>query len=395
MSVFSKISKTSLYKVFQREIKRYLNSRVLPFSTLVAPLLAFLLIMWIFSVGVIRDLPVAVVDNDNTALSRTTERAIDASAVAKVVKLNSLEEARRWMDKGKTDAIVLIEKDFERNIYKTQNPNITVFINNTNVVKGGVLKSGIYKSLETVSAGIKVQTLMKKGANYQQALEKARPVKLDIHILFNPFGNYAYFLVLALLPLMVNVFTILGSIYAIGIELKEGTAGEWFETARQNIFIALTGKMFLYTLLFLANVMVMNILLFKFLGTPIHGSLFIVIVSEVFFVVVYQFIAIIFIALTSNMRLSLSLGSAYTMMALTFSGLTFPTIAMPLAAKIFSAIFPYTFWLKIFLSQTLRGEPLIETAGSFLSFLVFIIIGILALPKIKRQLSDSKYWGRV
>jgi ABC-2 type transport system permease protein len=350
--------------------------------------------MWIFSVGVIRDLPVVVVDNDNTALSRTVERAIDASAIAKVIKINSLYEARKLMNKGETDAIVLIEKNFECNILKTEVPDISVFINNTNVVKGGALKSGIYKSLETVSTGVKIQTLIKRGATEHQAIAKARPVKLDTHILFNPFGNYSYFLVLALLPLMVNVFTFLGTVYAIGIELKEGTAGEWFNTANKNIVVALLGKLIPYTLLFLTNVMVMNIILFKVMGTPINGSLFIIILSEVMLVIVYQLLALLFIAITSNMRLSLSLGSAYTMMALTFSGLTFPTLAMPIIAKLFSMIFPYTFWLKIFLSQTLRGEPLIETVSSFLFFLVFIIGGILALPKVKLQLSDSKYWGR-
>ena len=132
----------------------------------------------------------------------------------------------------------------------------------------------------------------------------------------------------------------------------------------------------------------------KTLGTPVHGSLFIIMLSEIVLIISYQLLAILFLKLTANLRLSLSLGSAYTMMALTFSGLTFPSIAMPLMAKLFSLVFPYTFWLQIFMSQTLRGEPLSEVVVPFLAFIPFILGGILAFPGMKRKLTYPKYWMR-
>jgi len=82
------------------------------------------------------------------------------------------------------------------------------------------------------------------------------------------------------------------------------------------------------------------------------------------------------------------------MMALTFSGLTFPSMAMPLIAKLFSLIFPYTFWLQIFMSQTLRGEPISEVLFPFLAFIPFILGGIFAFPGMKRKLTYHKYWFR-
>ena len=154
------------------------------------------------------------------------------------------------------------------------------------------------------------------------------------------------------------------------------------------------GKMLPYTVLFFMDMMVMNIFLVKNLGTPVNGSLFAILLSELLMIISYQLLAILFLKLTANLRLSLSLGSAYTMMALTFSGLTFPAMAMPLAAKLFSLIFPYTFWLRIFMSQTLRGEPITEVLPSFLAFLPFIVCGVLAFPGIKRKLSHTRYWFR-
>lgn len=386
---------TALFTVIRREARRIAGSWVLIFTTMIAPASTFLIIMWLFSDGVVRDLPVAVVDMDHTAFSSRVTRLVDATPVCNVIyRLNSTEEARQMMEAGKIDAIVVLPQDLERKVMNNGTPEVAVYVNNTNVVKGGALKSGLFTTLSTISAGVKVQVAIKKGQTPAQAIENARPVKVNAHLLFNPFGNYSYFLVLGLLPLLAVVFIFLGSVYALGIELKEGTAGDLISKAGNSVTIALAGKMLPYTFLFFVDMMIMNIFLLKTLGTPVHGSLFLILVSEILMIVSYQLLAILFLKLSANLRLSLSLGSAYTMMALTFSGLTFPSMAMPLIAKLFSMIFPYTFWLQIFMSQTLRGEPVSEVVLPFLAFIPFILGGVLAFPGMKRKLSHQKYWFR-
>jgi ABC-2 type transport system permease protein len=384
-----------LIRVVRRENSRIASSWVLVFYTLIAPVATFVLIIWLFSQNVVRDLPVAVVDMDQTAFSSKITRLIDASRVCNInSRLNSIDEAKKMMDEGKIDAIVVLPSKLEQKILNSESPAIQVFINNTYIGKGGALKSGLYTTLSTISAGVKIQIAVKKGQTPEQAIDLARPVKPNIHLLFNPFGNYAYFIVLGLLPLMSVVFIFLGSVYALGIEFKEGTAGDLLTDAGNNIFVALSGKMLPYTFLFFMNMLIMDLFLIKTLGTPLRGSLTLILVSEILLIISYQLLAILFLKLTANLRLSLSLGSAYTMMALTFSGLTFPLMAMPLIARLFSYIFPYTYWLHIFMSQTLRGEPAAETIYSFLAFIPFILAGFLAFPGTKRKLSNPQYWYR-
>ncbi len=389
------IINTPLFKVMRRETRRIAGSWVLIFSTMIAPVVAFLIIIWLFSDGVVRDLPVAVVDLDHTTFSSRVTRMVDATPACKVKwRLHSLDEAKQLMDGGKIEAIVVLPSGLEQNVFSNRAPVVAVYINNTNVVKGGALKSGLYITLSTISAGVKVQVAIKKGEPLDRAIEKARPVKVNTHLLFNPFGNYSYFLVLGLLPLLAVVFIFLGSVYALGMEFKEGTAGELISLANNRIEVAMIGKMLPYTVLFFMDMMIMNIFLVKNLGTPVNGSLFAILLSELLLIISYQLLAILFLKLTANLRLSLSLGSAYTMMALTFSGLTFPSMAMPLLAKLFSLVFPYTFWLRIFMSQTLRGEPISEVIFPFLAFIPFILGGFLAFPGMKRKLSYPKYWFR-
>jgi ABC-2 type transport system permease protein len=351
--------------------------------------------MWLFSGGVVRNLSLTVVDHAGSSLSDKIVRNVEASPAVRVAsEAISLAEAKEMMNKGETDAILALPNNLEKKVMHVQSPEIALYINNSNLVKGGAIRSGLYKTLATFSGGIKFQMYLKKGATWEQAKEKVQPVKLDAHILFNPFGNYSYFLALGLLPVILTVFVFLGSVYALGIELKAGTAGELLKVARNSVTIALSGKFLPYTLLFLMNAMVMNLILFVHHGTPLKGSMMVILLSEIILIMAYQMLAVLFLWITSNMRLSLSLGSAYTMMALTFSGLTFPTLAMPWIAKIFGYIFPYTVWLKVFLSQSLRGEPLTDAATYLIALLVYFLIGILAFPGIKKRLSIARYWGR-
>lgn len=391
----NRFTQSPLIAVIRREILRISSSYVLLFTTLIAPVSVFLLVQWMFSAGVIRDLPISIVDMDQSSLSRKITHMVDATPVASVkYKSRSLEEAQSLMNRGKAEAILVIPANMYKDILSGKAPNMALYINNTNLVKGGTLKSGLYKTLATVSAGIKVQTYQKKGATEYMAMEKALPIKTDVHILFNPFGSYAYFLALGLLPMMLTVFAFLGSVYALGIELKDGTAGELMQTAHNDVITAITGKFFPYTLLYLINAMVMNLILFKGQDTPLHGNLLVILISELMLIVAYQAIAILFLNITANLRLSLSLGSAYTMMALTFSGLTFPSMAMPMVAKVFSYIFPYTPWLKIFLSQTLRGEPVAETFWPMALLLLYFLTGVASFPGIKQKLINPLKWGK-
>jgi len=384
------------FRVVLREVKRIFTNRVYLFFSLLAPLMAYFLMMAIFYKGVPRDLPVAMVDQDHTSLSRTISRMVDATSIAGVdYHCNSIKQAQDLMEKGEVEALLVIPSRTERNVIRGEGSNIALYINNTNVVKGGMLQSGLYKALATVSGGVKLQVMMKKGASEYQAMEQVMPIQLDAHALFNPFVSYSYFLTTGMLPIMLIVFTLLGSLYALGIELKEGTGRELLEISGDSVVTAITGKLLPYTLFFMVDAMVMNLILFRFMGTPINGSLTMVILSELLMVITYQLLAVFLLAVTANLRLSLSLGSAYTMMALTFSGLTFPRFGMPLIAKIFAGMFPFTFWLEIFLGQTLRGEAVINAVYPMYIFLIFMALGILSFPKFKRTLQEEKYWGGV
>ncbi len=385
----------TIYLVAKREVHRLLKRKALFFFILFAPGLSFLVLEYLFSAGSIREIPITVVDLDQSNLSRKIISSVEASPLVKIAEYSSdVKEAKSKIFRGEVSGALVIPEKLEKNVTSTEFAEVSVFANNSNLVLGGNLQSGIYKAIASINSNIKIKNNLKEGDYFTQAEAKAEPVSLDIHQLFNPFGNYAYFLVVGLLPVMLIVFTFLISIYALGSELKEATAGELMKTANNNIINAISGKYIPYTILFFVDAMIMNLIIFRILEAPFKGNIMVVLISEFLLIIAYQAIAVLFLAITNNMRLSLSLGSAYSLLSFSFSGLTYPFMAMPLIANIISWLFPYTFWLHIFLGESLRGQPLYSLRMDFIILIVFFLLGMLAFPNMKKRLTNPDQWGR-
>ena len=387
---------SSVVAVIQREITRILRDKVYLYIGLIAPVAGFMLISVIFSANVPRKLPVAIVDQDHTAFSRKMIRMIDAAPIAKTDNhYTTPEEARKAMNSGEADAIVVIPASTEKKIIRGEHADVAVYLNNVYLIKSGLLKSGIQKSIGTLSAAIKLQTHMMWGESHTQAIAKIQAVQLTPVLLFNPYTSYEYYLTLLLLPALFTVFVLFGTIYALGTELQYGTGPEWLKTAEDRIPEAITGKLAPHTFWYFGIAIVMNLIFFEVLGLPLRGHYLLILVSEFVMVLSYQFMAIFLVTLTKNLRLALSLASAYTMLAITFAGLTFPAFGMPAIAQIFGKIFPLTYWLDLFIGQTLLGEPTANGIATIWFLVIFIVAGICTVPRFTYLLKNEKYWGKI
>ena len=388
--------KHSLINVVVRELKRISEEGVSFFVIIIGPLLAFFLISAIFYSGVPRNLPVAVVDLDHTSLSRKVALMTDATPIAAIDRsYSNFTEAKNALYEGKVDAVLLIPGGMEKNILKGENSSIELYVNNANVIKGSLLSSNIQKAIKTLSAGIKLQKHLNSGETEKQAIAQIMPIQVNSEILFNPFTSYAYFITLILMPVMLTVFTLFGTLYAIGSELQYGTAASWLKIADDSIVIALLGKLLPYTLFFCIVAACMNIDLFYFLGVPLHGNSGVIVLSELLLILSYQSVALLLITLTANMRLALSLASAYTMLAITYAGFTFPAFGMPVVAQVIGKIFPITFWVNILSGQALRAEPIANGFIQMLYLMGFIALGWFFIPRLKYVLSNEKYWWKI
>ncbi|MEG1607238.1 MAG: ABC transporter permease [Mucinivorans sp.] len=381
-----------------REIRRFGHDRTLLIMTIVIPIALSLLYIVMFRQGAVENVPVVVCDKDLTPTSQTLKRMVNSSPALEIISTNSsIEESRHALAKGQVCAIIYIAEGFEGKIMGGGGAEVAVWVDGTFITKSSMVRKTMTTILETFKVGISMQKLQAQGMSQAQAYTKSYPISLHSHVLYNPFASYAYYLLPALLPLVLIIMVSLTASYVIGSEFRYGTSAQWIEEAGGSITRAVASKLAPYLLIFVVIGIFMSTLLYRFLGLPIQSeAIGVLILSNLFLVMAYLCLSIIFVALTSNMRFSLSISAAYTIAAFSFAGLTFPHMAMYKAIATLSTLFPYTYYIDIFVQQTLKGAPMGRSLGDLGVMGLFILLSIAFLPMLKRKaLGGAKYHGKL
>ena len=382
--------------VMRREATRLARQPMYLVLMTILPVVSFAFFALLFGQGAIRNIPIAVLDQDNTTLSRKVVQMIDETPTALVAYgIQDMTEGERLMREGKVMAIVLVPPFFEKSILSNSQTHLENYVSGTNITVNGLLSKDIQTAVTTFSAGIQLQLLMKQGLTERQAMAQLMPVRFDKHVLFNPHINYGYYLAPSFMPMMLMIFVVMTTIFAIGTELKNATAREWLQTGGDSIWAALLGKVLPITAVMFLVSLVMLIINFKVVGTPLNGSLAVILVATLLFILSYQSISVLIVSLLANLRLSLSIGGGYSVLAFTFSGLTFPIMAMWEPMQWVSRIFPFTFYTDVFVDQMLRGTPWVYSLPDLCWMSLFIVLPLLCLPRLKRVSTEEKFWGRL
>lgn len=384
------------WAVLQRELVRMTHQPIYLTLMLVLPLLSFAFFALLFNQGVARNIPIAILDEDHTTLSRKVAQMIDDTPTAMVAyDIQDIDEGERLMREGRVMAIVQIPAFFEKCILSNTQTHIENYVSGTNITVNGLLSKDIQTAVTTFSAGIQLQLLTKQGLTERQAMAQLMPVRFDRHVLFNPYINYGYYLAPSFLPMMLLIFVVLTTVFSIGTELKNATAREWLRTADDSVGAALLGKTLPVTVGMFLLSLAMFVIIFKVVGTPLNGSLAIILTGTLLFIMSYQAISVLIVSLLANLRLSLSIGGGYSVLAFTFSGLTFPIMAMWEPMQWLSRLFPFTYYTDLFVDQMLRGAPVVCSLPDLGWMSLFVVLPLLCLPRLKRVCTEQKFWGKL
>ena len=385
----------SIYAVFKREVKRIIDDKLYLTSLVVLPIVMMLFFVIFFNQGSIDNLPIAVVDNDHSSMSRELISMVDATRGVEISHpATTIIEAQSRVFHGNVYGYMVIPNGFESDIIEGNPSVVDVKISGANLSAAGVLRSNIQQAIMTLSSGVAISRLESLGVEEYEVMSDVMPINTLTHIIANPYLNYGYYLAPIFMFVGVVLFTMLMTIYAIGRELRYATASQWLSTASNSLFAAVMGKILPITIAMLLLMEFVFILLSAFMGIEFGGSHLVLFLVSLLLILSYQSIAIIIIAITANMRLALSLGGGFAVMAFTFSGITFPTMAMYGIARLLSYIFPFTYYSKFYISYTMIGADISYSYVDILMIMLFILITTLVWRRLSRVVHNRRYWGK-
>jgi len=378
---------TSIWQVGKREVNR-MSSRSLYFlAVLVFPILTILFFGSLFKEGVPTKMPIAIVDLDQTSISRKIARNIDVTSLSRVTMyLQSESEAMSELRTGNIYGFVVLPKNLQADILTSKQPVISYYYHNGLLIAGGLMQNDLTLILHTLSGGINIQKREAMGQPEALITSQVQPVQLITHQLFNPTSNYSVYISTIVLPIMLQLFILLITVYSIGIEIKERTSHEWLKASGKSIVTALTGKLLPYTIIFFIVMMFQNLMLYRVLYIPMRTSMAWLIVSSFLFVLAYQAIGVFCIGLLPLMRHALNLAAFYGILALTLCGFSFPIESMPSVFQYWAGGFPVRHFMHIFQSQVLAGFELRYSLLSYFFLTLFLLLPLTILRRLKSAL---------
>jgi ABC-2 type transport system permease protein len=175
---------------------------------------------------ILRKIPIAVVDNDLSELSRRIVEAVDASgAVSVAVRAATLADARAALDRGEAFAIVGIPPGTERDVLKGTTVHIPIYADATYMFIFRTTGSGIAVAIGTLSSELAAGGARTDGSLVKAALASSSPAEILLQPIFNPVGGYASYVVPAAFVLILQQMLLIGASLLTVVAFAQGTGG--------------------------------------------------------------------------------------------------------------------------------------------------------------------------
>jgi ABC-2 type transport system permease protein len=367
---------SGLARVVRRELRRLPQFPVLWALLGPIPLAAGLLLTGVFQAEVARQLPIGVLDFDASEASRQAARWVGAARTVNIVaRVQDLGQAQDLLVKRKVYAVLVVPRHFERDVLRGRSPGVTLLYNEQYLTAGNLISADVGRALNGASLG--------------------PPVRVDARLLFNPAINYASGVGLVLIAGLLQIVAGLSTIYVVGRELKDSTAGEWLAAADGSVAVAWLGKLGPYVLYDLLLMLVLVGGFVAWFHIPVLGNLGMLGLGALAFSLASKAIGVLLTVLPANLRQGLGIGSILFGPAVAFSGVTFPRIAMSPFAQVWGGMVPLTRLMLVIRDQVMVGAPLRVSVAPILALGgIALGAGLLSLPRMRRVLRDPRLWGQ-
>lgn len=328
------------------------------------PIVYPLLYSWIYNNEVVRDVPVAVVDNSRSSSSREFLQRCDASPEVSIAyHCADIEEAKGLIGKERAYGIIYIPADFDEKLGRHEQAHVSVYCDMSYMLA----YKAIYVTALDVSLdmGTEIQQHLMGNTTGREEEIASHPLNFEEVSIFNAPGGYGNFMLPGVLILIIQQSILLGVGMIAGTEREERFAGYRRGTGRSRLWQAvgiLCGKSWAYILIFAAMLAWITLAVPHIFGfvSMVHGK------DLLLFLTPYLLACVLFAITFSELvryRESVMLAVVFTSVPFLFlSGLSWPQAEIPGAWQGVAALLPSTFGIRGFVRMSSMGALLPDVA---------------------------------
>lgn len=331
-----------------------------------APALIILLFSSMFSQGKPEHLAIAIIDQDQSSLSQNIIRFTELNHGLNVKAITTnVNEAEQLINQTKVWGYIHIPAGAEQRLVQAKDAQISIAYNQSYFSVGNSISSAMLLSTLQAMADFTGNHYFANNIPY---LDAPTP-NVKISPLYNPGLNYEFYLEPYMIPAILHLLLCCCVAFSVGQEIKAGKLQNWTQT--QSLSRALISKNLSYVLIFSLWTWAWMFWLIEFRGWFIQGSLWIILLGQLFFYSAYAFISSTVVLATKDLAKSFGFIAVYGGSSLSFAGVTLPLNNAPMFTKFWANIIPYTPYAKLQTEQWVIGSPINISITPLITLMIY------------------------
>ena len=382
----------NIWRIAKREMKILMKNPIYLCCMVIFPLLTMLFFTSLLDEGVSQEMPVGVVDLDNSSTSRALVRRLDGFQTSRVVAhYTSVAEARHAMQENEIYGFLYIPKGTSEKLLASRRPKVSYYYSNVSIAAGSMVMKDM-KTITTLgSAGVGQAVMRARGFTPRQIQTLLQPIRIDLHQVANPWSNYNMYLSTVFVPGVMMLFMFLITTYSLGMELKFNRGKEWLGKANGNIVVAILGKYLPQAVVFLALIFFFEFYIYNVLHFTHAGSLWTIVLLAVLQVFGSIGFGVFIFGLMPSLRMSMSICSLWGVLSFSLAGSAFPVMGMDSPIQALTWLFPLRHYYMLYQITVFNGYPLIDAWFHFVALVAFTLLPWFVIRKIKNAMLTYVY----
>ncbi|WP_337085381.1 ABC transporter permease [Elizabethkingia anophelis] len=374
-------------RLLKREFKLFVANDTLRSVFFLAPILYAVLLGFVYQSGKVENIPVLVVDRDNTPLSNQLTDMLGDNSSIKVIKyIQEPQSIKDEVIKNEAAAVVMIPAKFEADMLQKKYPELNVYVNTGNVLTANFASKALQLTIGTFSAGASIKGLQKMGMPAVKAATQYEPFKTNYITLFNTTSNYLIFMWPAMLAVVLQQVILLAMAVSFAAEFQRGSFIKEYYGMRRWAFPTMLIKVipiWFFSILIVGIYYLMH-MIFK---VPMPEGIFNFILLTAVFVGSASFLGVFISILIPDALKATQILMVLASPSFIISGFTWPLSAMPAAVQFLANIIPLTPFLQAF-KILLIQKGSVELTFPYLQHLIILLIvyGVLGWIALKIKL---------
>jgi len=382
----------NIWTIAKREMKILTKNPIYLCCMLVFPILTMLFFTTLLDEGVPQELPVGVVDLDNTSTSRALARRLDGFQSSHVVAhYASVAEARHAMQENEIYGFLYFPKGTTEKLLSARRPKVSFYYSNISLAAGSMVMKDLKTIASLGSAAVGQATMRANGFTPGQIQTFLQPVRIDLHQIANPWSNYNIYLSTVFVPGVMMLFMFLISAYSLGMELKFNRSKEWMAKAEGNIIVAILGKFLPHVLVFLVLIFFYEFYIYNVLHFAHEGGVWTIVLLALLQVIASIGFGIFIFGLMPSLRMSMSICSLWGVLSFSLAGSAFPMMGMDTPIQALTWLFPLRHYYMLYQITVFNGFPLIDAWFHLVALIGFTLLPWFVVHKIKNAMLTYVY----